>query len=103
MTMAASLPSPRVIFVSSTMVVRPRCSGVALRAHRIALRHRRKEIGLALDRRGVAAFRQIGERELRARGIADRHHDAAMQHAAAVAHVLVHHELGLHAIGRRDG
>ncbi len=60
-TIAASLPSPRVMRVCHTVVVRPRCSGVHSAFATSPTGIGGEEIGLALDRRGRAAgLRQVG-------------------------------------------
>ena len=42
-------------------------------------RRRRDKIGLALDRRGPSALRQVDDRPHRAEGIGERHDRAAMK------------------------
>jgi len=64
------------------------------------LRHAGKEIGLALDGRGAATVGKAHSRRHPAEHIAQGHHRAAMQHAAAVAQLFAHRQLGFGAFGR---
>ncbi len=67
--------------------------------HGVALRHGGKEIGLALDGRGAAAAEGYACGHPAER-IAQSHHGAAMQHAAPIAQILTHRQLGLGTLGR---
>src|SRR5262249_43253131 len=69
-------------------------------ARGVALRHAGKEIGLAFDGRGAPTVGKADSRRRPAEHIAQGHHRAAMKHAAAVAQLLAHRQLGFAAFGR---
>ena len=66
----------------------------------VALRLGGKKFGLALDGCGAAAVGKADPRRHPAQHIAQGHHCAAMEHAAAVAQLRPHGELGFGAFGR---
>ena len=92
-TMAASLPSPGVMRVCQTMVVRPRCKRRAFGPGGVADRNGGKEIGLALDGRGLHALGQVDGRGGAAEIVGKRHDGAAVQDTEAVAELLAYHQL----------
>src|SRR5262249_36093852 len=73
----------------------------AFRKHRVAERHRRKEIRLALDRGRAGALRQVGGRGGAAEHVGQRHQDAARQYFLAVGEFLARRQLGRDAIARQ--
>ena len=99
-TMAASLPSPRVMRVCQTMVVRPRCSGVHSARAVSPTEMPRKKLVLLSIVAVMVPVRQIGDRGGAAEIVGERHHRAAVQDAVAVGQLLAHGELGLDPLGR---
>ena len=66
----------------------------------VAFRYGGKEVGLALDRRGAATVGKADARRHPAERVAQRHDRAAMEHAATVAQLRAHGQLGFGAFGR---
>ena len=99
-TSAQSLPSPRVMRVCQTMVVRPLVQRCAFGVCGVAGRNDGEEVGLALDRRGAPALGQVCHRGGAAEIVGERHDRAAMQRAVAVGQFLAHRQFGGDLVGR---
>jgi len=85
--------------VCQTIVVRPRCSGVAS-ARTMPSRPAAKEIGLGLERRRRGPGRQVDERRGRPDRVGEGHDRAAVQRAATVRRSSRNRELGDEPIRR---
>jgi hypothetical protein len=99
-TTAASLPSLRV---TPSLQNKGRAAAMerdADRMRRVTARQGGKEIGLALDGCGAAAFGEAAPGRHPAKGIAQRHDRAAMEHAAPIAELFPHDQPCLASCGR---